>query len=113
MNEQEAQSIAADVDSGSYFNLARNWYSELYHTPIAQRSYYIVIILLSVVNMYFAVKSFLGVFPIDVPAVKAVGFPRVRPYLRPQLADFSALTDLVPHAPLRWVWLWLRRRIRS
>ena len=55
MNEQKAQLLAADVESGSYYtSAARNWYSELFHTPIAQRSYYIFVILLSLINMYFA-----------------------------------------------------------
>jgi len=67
MNDQDTQLITNEVESGTYFSLARSWYSELFHTPIAQRSYYIVIILLSLVNVYFAITSFLGVFPIDVP----------------------------------------------
>ncbi len=65
--DDDKESLAANVESGTYFIAARQWYSELFHTPIAQRSYYIIIILLSIVNGYYAVMSFLGVFPIRVP----------------------------------------------
>jgi type IV secretory pathway component VirB8 len=67
MAKQEAQRLTGEVESGDYYVQGRSWYSEIYHTPIAQRSYYIIIILLSIVNMYFAIISFLEVFPIDVP----------------------------------------------
>ena len=67
MMNMNDENLAADVASGAYFNNAQRWYSEIFHTPIAQRSYYLLVILLSVVNVYFAVQSFLGVFPIVVP----------------------------------------------
>jgi type IV secretory pathway component VirB8 len=62
----DSKLTTADIESGAYFATSRQWYSELYHTPIAQRSYYIIIIMLSLLNGYFAVKSFLEVFPIRV-----------------------------------------------
>lgn len=62
----DSPSIASQVEDGTYFIAARKWYSELFHTPIAQRSYYIFVILLSLINVYFAVLSFTGVFPISV-----------------------------------------------
>jgi type IV secretory pathway component VirB8 len=63
----DTEALAADIESGAYFTNSRRWYSELFHTPIAQRSYYVLVILLALLNMYFAILSFLGVFPIVVP----------------------------------------------
>lgn len=68
MSELHPENLAEDIESGAYFTAARQWYFELFHTPIAERSYYIVIILLSIINMYFAVISFMGVFPLKVQA---------------------------------------------
>jgi type IV secretory pathway component VirB8 len=67
MEDSDTQVLASDIESGAYFRDGRRWYSEIFHTPIAQRSYYIVVILLALINMYFAIMSFLGVFPIIVP----------------------------------------------
>lgn len=64
MNEEQ-RSIALAVEDGSYFKQARDWYSEIVHMPIAERSYYIIIIFLCVINTYFAIQSFTGVFPIS------------------------------------------------
>lgn len=67
MNEPEISPQVAQIESGDYFGAGRSWYSEIFHVPVTQRSYYIVVIVLSLVNVYFAVESFLGVFPISVP----------------------------------------------
>lgn len=56
-----------DIVDGVYFAAGRQWYSELFHTPMAQRSYYIIIIFLALVNVNLAIQSFLGVFPIRRP----------------------------------------------
>lgn len=63
----ENKTLASQIESGAYFKVSRQWYSELFHTPIAQRSYYIIIILLALLNGYLAVLSFTEVFPIRVP----------------------------------------------
>jgi type IV secretory pathway component VirB8 len=60
------KTIEDSLESGAYFADSRQWYSEIYHTPIAQRSYYIMVILLSLLNGYLAIQSFLEVFPIRV-----------------------------------------------
>jgi type IV secretory pathway component VirB8 len=65
MDEIDTESIKAAVDDGSYYAAARTWYSELFHTPIAERSYYVIVIFLAIVNGYFAINSFMEVFPIS------------------------------------------------
>ena len=67
MEDVDTEIIAQQLGSGAYYTQARRWYSELFHTPMGQRSYYIILILMALLNMYFAILSFLGVFPIVVP----------------------------------------------
>ncbi len=57
--------IKEEVESGAYFIAARRWYSDIFHMPIAERSYFIIIILLAFLNGFFAIASFMGVFPIS------------------------------------------------
>lgn len=64
--DSDSKSATDDIGSGVYFATSRQWYSELFHTPIAQRSYYLIVIFLALLNGYFAVISFLEVFPIRV-----------------------------------------------
>jgi type IV secretory pathway component VirB8 len=64
MKDKTPQQQAEEIETGSYYIAARKWYSELYHTPIAERSFYIVMILLCIVNMYFSLIAFIAVFPI-------------------------------------------------
>jgi len=64
MNNLDTETIAAELDGNTYFTTARSWYSEIYHAPIAQRSYYMIVILLALVNVYFSLSSFLSIFPI-------------------------------------------------
>ena len=61
-----AEKIAQEIENGLYFTKARRWYSLLFHSPIAERSYYTIVIILSMVNVYFAILSFVGIFPLKV-----------------------------------------------
>lgn len=56
-----------DVEDGSYFDAAHKWYSDLYHMPIAERSFYIIIITLALINFWYGFQSFTGIFPLSVP----------------------------------------------
>ncbi len=64
MQDIDHKQIAQDIEDGTYFVTARRWYSQLFHTPITERSYYLVIIFLAFVNGYFAFESFVGIFPL-------------------------------------------------
>ena len=59
------EDIAREIEDGTYFQAGRQWYSQLFHLPLAERSYFIIIIFLAIVNGYFAALSFSGVFPIS------------------------------------------------
>lgn len=59
------EDINREIEDGTYFQAGRQWYSRLFHAPMAERSYFIIIIFLAIVNGYFAVVSFMGVFPIS------------------------------------------------
>jgi type IV secretory pathway component VirB8 len=60
----DEQVTAEEIEDGTYFREGRQWYSDLFHHPIAERSYFVIIILLSLINVFYAVSSFIGVFPI-------------------------------------------------
>ncbi len=64
MFQVDNKALTQDIEDGTYYANARGWYSMLFHTPIAERSYYLIIILLAIINGYFAIDSFLNVFPI-------------------------------------------------
>jgi len=68
MTDLRQESLTSDVESGAYFTASRQWYGDIFHSPISERSYYIIVILLALINMIFAVHSFFGVFPVVVPA---------------------------------------------
>lgn len=55
-----------DVEDGTYFRKARQWYSDMYHYPVTERSYYFIIIFLSLVISMYGVQSFYGIFPLSV-----------------------------------------------
>jgi len=64
MNQER---INLEIENGTYYRKARDWYSELFHRPISDRSFYILVILLAVIDMYLAIDSFSAIFPISPP----------------------------------------------
>jgi len=56
--------INSSIENGSYYYNARAWYSDMFHRPIAERSFYVIVIFLSIINTYLAINSFINVFPI-------------------------------------------------
>ena len=59
--------INSSIEDGSYYYNARAWYSDIFHRPIAERSFYVIVILLSVINTYLSIDSFINIFPINPP----------------------------------------------
>lgn len=55
-----------EVADGTYFRKARQWYSDIHHYPITQRSYFFIIITLSLFISAYGVSAFYGVFPLTV-----------------------------------------------
>lgn len=66
MFHDDAPVTAEDIESGAYFKKARRWYSDVYHFPIAERSFYIVLILLALITSALGVQSFFSMFPLSV-----------------------------------------------
>jgi len=67
MYHEDTPITREDIEDGTYYRKAHEWYSLVYHLPIAERSFYIIVILLAVINGIFGAKSFFGIFPLDVP----------------------------------------------
>lgn len=63
MNDTE-HNIAGSVEDGTYYISARRWYSEIFHSPIAERNYYIIILALALVNLLLAFDALVSIFPI-------------------------------------------------
>ena len=92
--EVDTKEIAAEVESGEYYAKAREWYSALYHAPIPERCFFIVVMALALLTTYFAVTSFLALQPInpavpfvvvshdvfeEVPSIRHIALPREAP----------------------------------
>lgn len=66
MFDDDAPLTNADIEDGTYIRKARQWYSDVYHVPIAERSFYIIVIALAAINSLIAIQSFLSIFPLNV-----------------------------------------------
>jgi len=64
MDDIDTEAVAKDIEDGTYFVAARRWYSDLFHTPIAERSYYLIVICLAIINSYYGIASFSRIFPL-------------------------------------------------
>lgn len=67
MADTENDTIAKSIEDGTYYAAARSWYSEIFHTPIAQCSYYAILLVLTVLNLYFSFFALTGIFPLNKP----------------------------------------------
>ncbi|MEI7668520.1 MAG: VirB8/TrbF family protein [Pseudomonadota bacterium] len=65
-DNNENNNLSHDIENGAYYTQARGWYSEVFHRPIAERSFYIVIIILASINFLYAASSVLGIFPLSI-----------------------------------------------
>jgi type IV secretory pathway component VirB8 len=67
----DTASVATKVEQGTYFAEAKKWYTLLYHMPIAERSFYIIIIAMGVLTAFICIRAFISIFPI-APSVPFV-----------------------------------------
>src|SRR6185369_9969136 len=72
MNEADRKYTAEDIENGTYFTAARHWYTEIFLSPVAERSYYAVVIALAALNFFFVLSSFASVFPLNSPSSFAI-----------------------------------------
>lgn len=65
MSDSEKDPLTDAVEDGSYYKNARNWYSDIFHNPIAERSYYIITTILSLICFYCSVEALIRLHPIS------------------------------------------------
>lgn len=66
--DYDPDEVKAQTESGEYFLSARRWYDDLYHKPLAERCYFIVITLLCATTILFSYLVYQSMFPLS-PAV--------------------------------------------
>lgn len=66
MFDDDEPLTAERVEDGTYFLKAREWYSTLYHYPMTERVYYVILIFISLVTTWFSFDSFNSIFPLSV-----------------------------------------------
>lgn len=69
--EVDTQSVAEKAQQGTYYEESRAWYAQIYHAPLIERSYFIIIILIAFITVIASVNSFISVFPL-APAIPFV-----------------------------------------
>jgi type IV secretion system protein VirB8 len=52
------------VESGEYFSQARIWYHELYHRPLGERSFFVVMTLFSAITIFLSTVVYTSMFPL-------------------------------------------------
>lgn len=70
MSEIE-QDLEENIEDGSYYTAAKLWYSEIFHSPIAERNYYSIILVLAIITFFLSFGALLSVFPLS-PSVPVV-----------------------------------------
>lgn len=60
----DPQEIRETVESGEYFATARKWYDDLYHRPLAERSYFVVITLMAGLTIFISLMVYASLFPL-------------------------------------------------
>lgn len=71
----DARSVAEKIRSGAYFKEAISWYSLIYHRPIAERCYFIVVIVLAAFTTLISVIAAVDLMPLK-PAIPFVMYSR-------------------------------------
>lgn len=67
MSDSEENPLTNSVKDGNYYKTARSWYSDVYHAPIAERSYYIITVTLALICLYCSLAALLRLYPINAP----------------------------------------------
>lgn len=61
----DKDSIRKSVADGSYFDNTKQWFDEIYHRPIGERSYFILITFLSAVTIFFSTITYFSMQPLS------------------------------------------------
>lgn len=57
--------IRKSIADGSYFDNSRKWFDDLYHQPIGERSFFILIMILSVITIFFSTITYFSMQPLS------------------------------------------------
>lgn len=85
MQPVDSEEIAQDLRKGTYFEQARQWYGMIYHAPMAERSFFIVVTLTALLTTFFGIMGFMGLFPLQpakpfyIPTQEATLVPTIVP----------------------------------
>ena len=69
--EVDTERVKNSVETGEYFAAARNWYDVIYHRPLGERSFFILLTFFAFVTILFSVLVYLSMFPLN----------RITPYI--------------------------------
>lgn len=57
--------IRTMVETGEYYTAGRKWYDELYHRPLAERSYFVLITLMSALTIFLSLMVYSSMYPLS------------------------------------------------
>jgi type IV secretory pathway component VirB8 len=61
----DTEQVHQAVKDGNYFQQSRHWYDELFHRPIAERTFFVVLMALSVITILFSTIAYLSLQPLS------------------------------------------------
>ena len=64
-HQLDTDSIRKSVADGSYFNNTKKWFDDIYHRPIGERSFFILIMFLSATTIFFSTLSYVSMLPLS------------------------------------------------
>lgn len=74
---EEAKKIAEQIRSGKYYQEARHWYGAVYISPISERTYFLIVAILSAFVALFGVLAAFSLMPLTTkPAIAVPADPR-------------------------------------
>jgi type IV secretory pathway component VirB8 len=100
MTEQFFKEIADDVESGAYFEDAREWYHLKYSFPLIERSYCILFCLISFAIAFYTISIINSFFPLKKDVPIAVTIADTANYYA-ELKQLSVSRDANPNITLQ------------
>lgn len=85
MSESEAKRIKQAVESGEYFRQARKWYDVIYHRPLGERSFFILVTFFAFITIVLSASVYLSMQPLrrTVPyIIQSFNLAEDIPYVR-------------------------------
>ena len=61
----DTNAIRDSVANDGYFNHTKQWFDELYHRPIGERSFFMLLTFLSVLTIFFSIITYFSMFPLS------------------------------------------------